>query len=87
MKLIGKAIYVFSTGEYSRRSIEMVSTDVKVIAKMYVEKTNMKNFSSSCDAPDVEIWKNDKVINYFHDHEKDENKLIKLLSKLAMEIE
>jgi hypothetical protein len=79
-------IYIFEKGEYSRKSTELVTTDVKKIAKLYAEVTNSKNYSSSCDAPNVQIWKDENHVRDFWEFEKDETKIVKILSKYGQEI-
>lgn len=70
--------YVLNIGEYRQRII-MVSNDVKLISKMYVE-----NIAPEYEYPQVEIWKDNECINYFSDYEKVESKVIKGISKRAM---
>ena len=79
-------IYIFQTGEWDRRTIKMVSSDVKLISNLYASKTNKKDYISAYDSPNVDIWENNEYIGCFHEFEKNEGKIIKALSKRAMKI-
>lgn len=71
-------IYVLQTGEYHRTRNRRVTSDVKIIAKEYVENLTPEN-----NSPNVEVWKNGEIIGYFHETEKVESKVKKALTKIA----
>lgn len=86
-KIFSETIYVLTLGEYKNKNNELVTSDVREIAKIYVEKITDPDYISTTDAPEVQIWFKGEVIDYFSEHVKDEKKLIKILSKKAMRIE
>lgn len=79
------AIYILQTGDYERNRNILVTTDVKIVANKYVQLINNGAFGS-LDNPYIEIW-NEGDENYptahFHENMKNEQQLIKYLSKLA----
>ena len=72
-------IFVFSTGDYHRRTLDAVSSDVKLIAQLYAH--NMT------ESPYVEIWKDGKFIHCLHEYTNNTNQIIKVLSMRARGIE
>lgn len=73
-----ETIYVLQVGEYHRTRNIRVTSDVKIIAKEYVQ-----NIEPEYNSPNVEVWKNGKVVGHFHEIEKVESKVKKGLTKIA----
>ncbi len=68
-------IYVFSTGDYSRRTFDAVTPDLKVISKLYVDNID--------ESPYVEIWNNGEFEHCFGEYNKIENQITKVISMKA----
>lgn len=83
-------IYILSQGDYERNCIMLVTTDVKQVAKKYVEIINLGQYGSSFDNPYIEIWKDGCGVKYhykeFHENNKNEKQIIKRLSKIGREL-
>ena len=75
-----KPILVLLEGEYHRRKNILVTTDVRKVAREYI---NLLLEDDWINYPHVEIWKNGEEIKYFDERIKDEKKLVKILSKYA----
>lgn len=74
-----EVIYVLQTGEYHRTRNIKVTSDVKAIAKEYVSQV-----TPEFNSPNVEVWKNGEVVGSFYEVEKNESKVKKALTKIAM---
>jgi hypothetical protein len=78
--------YIFEKGQYSRRSTELVTNDVKKVAKLYTDSLKNGELDSAVDDPNIQIWKDERHLRDFFDNESNEQKVIKALSKIGMEI-
>lgn len=81
---------MLSQGDYERNRNILVTTDVKQVAKKYVEIINAGEYGSTFDNPYIEIWKDGYEEEYhykeFHENSSNEKQIIKYLSKLGEEI-
>jgi hypothetical protein len=83
---VGKlTIYVLQKGDYERTRNIMVTTDVKEVAKKYVEMIEKGAYGDFFENPYIQIWTKteEDYPEAFHENIKNEQKLIKYLSKLA----
>jgi hypothetical protein len=78
-------IYILQKGDYERTRNIMVTTDVKEVAKKYTDLIKDGAYGDLYHNPYIQIW-NKTEEDYpetFHENIKNEQKLIKYLSKLA----
>ena len=82
-----ETIYVLQEGEYHRCRNIMVTTNVKDIASAYVKSVEEGISSGHSNSPFIEIWNaetnKDGYPVQFGDFERNEQRLVKCLSKLA----
>ena len=80
--------YILQKGEYHHNRNILVTSDVKKVASYYVRMIN-EGMNSTLDKPFIEIW-NENDEDYptagFDEQIKDEQQLVKYLSKLANRI-
>jgi hypothetical protein len=84
------AIFVLISGDYNYRRNLLATSNVKLIAKEYVNIINDGGYGDLYAHPYVEIRVADVVEKYpvtFSENSNNERRLVKYLSKLAWKIE
>lgn len=83
-------IYILSSGDYQYEKTLLATTDVKKVAKAYVDIIKDGGYGCLFKNPYIEIRRDGEVTQFpdvFHENTSQEKRLVKHLSKLAWMME